>query len=238
MDIGALMRKRARLIGSVLRARSLDEKVDIREQFMGRFWPQIEAGEITAGDRLCLSHCRNRGRARTHGRQREHRQNRAQGALIMPDPRMLKLADLLVHYCTSVQPGDWVLVRGHVAALPLVEATVAAVVDGGRQSHAATGERRPDHGAAARERCPVGLGVAAGRDDGRETGRAHRHQRRGQHPHADRDGPEASAAPAKRPASDPPPVCRPVGGGDASLDGHAFPVPGLCPRGRYESGRL
>ena len=49
----------------------------------------------------------------------------------MPDPRLLKLADLLVHYCTAVQPGDWVLVRGHVASLPLVEATVAAVVDAG-----------------------------------------------------------------------------------------------------------
>ena len=46
IEIGALMRKRARLIGSVLRTRSLDEKVDIREKFMGRFWPQIEAGEI------------------------------------------------------------------------------------------------------------------------------------------------------------------------------------------------
>ncbi len=46
LDIGVLMRKRARLIGSVLRSRSLDEKVDIREKFMGRFWPQIEAGQI------------------------------------------------------------------------------------------------------------------------------------------------------------------------------------------------
>jgi putative PIG3 family NAD(P)H quinone oxidoreductase len=47
IEIGALMRKRARLIGSVLRSRSLDEKVDIREKFMGRFWPQLEAGAIT-----------------------------------------------------------------------------------------------------------------------------------------------------------------------------------------------
>ena len=47
IEIGALMRKRAKLIGSVLRSRSLDEKVDIREKFMGRFWPQIEAGAIT-----------------------------------------------------------------------------------------------------------------------------------------------------------------------------------------------
>ena len=50
---------------------------------------------------------------------------------MMADPRLLKLADLLVHYCTAIQPGDWVQVRGHVAALPLVEATVAAVVAAG-----------------------------------------------------------------------------------------------------------
>jgi aminopeptidase len=60
-----------------------------------------------------------------------YRNSNLEGTLIMPDPRLLKLADLLVHYCTAVRPGDWVLVRGHVAALPLIEATVAAVVDAG-----------------------------------------------------------------------------------------------------------
>jgi aminopeptidase len=38
----------------------------------------------------------------------------------MIDPRLAKLADILVHYSANVQPGDWVRVLGHVAALPLV----------------------------------------------------------------------------------------------------------------------
>jgi aminopeptidase len=49
----------------------------------------------------------------------------------MVDPRTTKLAGLLVHYCTEVQPGDWVLVRGHVAAMPLIEETVAEVLRAG-----------------------------------------------------------------------------------------------------------
>jgi aminopeptidase len=49
----------------------------------------------------------------------------------MADSRLVKLADLLANYCTSVKPGDWVLVRGHVMALPLVEETVAAVTHAG-----------------------------------------------------------------------------------------------------------
>ncbi|MFN2203156.1 MAG: aminopeptidase [Caldilineaceae bacterium] len=49
----------------------------------------------------------------------------------MTDPRITRTADLLVNYCTSVQPGDWVLVSGHVGALPLVQETVAAVARAG-----------------------------------------------------------------------------------------------------------
>jgi len=49
----------------------------------------------------------------------------------MTDPRIEKLAATLVNYCTSVQPGDWVLVRGHVLALPLVEETVRHVTAAG-----------------------------------------------------------------------------------------------------------
>ncbi|MDQ3248752.1 MAG: aminopeptidase, partial [Chloroflexota bacterium] len=45
----------------------------------------------------------------------------------MTDPRIEKLAATLVNYCTGVQPGDWVLVRGHVLALPLVEEVVTQV---------------------------------------------------------------------------------------------------------------
>ena len=42
----------------------------------------------------------------------------------MPDPNVEKLASILVNYCTQVKPGDWVLVRGHVLAQPLVEQVV------------------------------------------------------------------------------------------------------------------
>ncbi len=49
----------------------------------------------------------------------------------MPDLRAVKLAETLVHYCTNVRPGDWVLVRGHVAALPLVEQVVDQVARAG-----------------------------------------------------------------------------------------------------------
>lgn len=46
LDIGRLMRKRLRLIGSVLRARSLAEKTEIKQRFMERFWPAVESGAI------------------------------------------------------------------------------------------------------------------------------------------------------------------------------------------------
>lgn len=46
IDIGRLMRKRIHLIGSVLRARSLEEKTDIRSQFISRCWTLIDNGEL------------------------------------------------------------------------------------------------------------------------------------------------------------------------------------------------
>jgi aminopeptidase len=49
----------------------------------------------------------------------------------MSDPRISRTADLLVNYCTAVQPGDWVLVSGHVTAVPLVQEVIAAVLDAG-----------------------------------------------------------------------------------------------------------
>lgn len=45
-DIGKLMRKRARLIGSVLRSRTLEEKQEIKESFMNRCWPMIQRGAM------------------------------------------------------------------------------------------------------------------------------------------------------------------------------------------------
>lgn len=46
LDIGKLMRKRARLIGSVLRSRSLGEKQEIKDTFINRCWHLIQRGEI------------------------------------------------------------------------------------------------------------------------------------------------------------------------------------------------
>lgn len=46
VNLGALMGRRLRLIGSVLRGRPLEEKVEIKERFMDRFWPLLEAGTI------------------------------------------------------------------------------------------------------------------------------------------------------------------------------------------------
>lgn len=49
----------------------------------------------------------------------------------MSDPRMVKLAELLVHYSVEIKPGDWVMVRGDVAAEPLVAEVVRQVVRAG-----------------------------------------------------------------------------------------------------------
>ncbi len=49
----------------------------------------------------------------------------------MGDPRIEKLADVLVNYSAEIQPGDWVLVGGHVLALPLLEEVVRQVVRAG-----------------------------------------------------------------------------------------------------------
>ncbi len=46
INLGALMGRRLRMIGSVLRSRSLTEKVEIKERFMERFWPLLLAGTI------------------------------------------------------------------------------------------------------------------------------------------------------------------------------------------------
>lgn len=46
IHLGALMGRRLRLIGSVLRGRPLEEKVEIKERFMQQFWPLFEAGSI------------------------------------------------------------------------------------------------------------------------------------------------------------------------------------------------
>ncbi len=46
VDISRVMRKRLRLIGSVLRARSIDEKQAIRDAFVNRCWRLMQQGRI------------------------------------------------------------------------------------------------------------------------------------------------------------------------------------------------
>jgi aminopeptidase len=46
----------------------------------------------------------------------------------MGDPRVEKLADILVNYSTRVQPGEWVGILGDVGALPLVRAVYDKVL--------------------------------------------------------------------------------------------------------------
>ena len=49
----------------------------------------------------------------------------------MNDPRIDKLADVLVNYSTNVQPGEWVGILGDVTALPYLRAVYLAVVRAG-----------------------------------------------------------------------------------------------------------
>lgn len=46
IDLSILMRGRQRLIGSVLRSRSLEEKIEIHDRFEERFWPDLVSGAI------------------------------------------------------------------------------------------------------------------------------------------------------------------------------------------------
>jgi aminopeptidase len=49
----------------------------------------------------------------------------------MADPRIDKLAHLLVNYSTKVKPGEWVLVSGNVVAVPLIEAITREIIRAG-----------------------------------------------------------------------------------------------------------
>ncbi|GAB4541098.1 MAG: NAD(P)H-quinone oxidoreductase [Anaerolineae bacterium] len=46
IDLRALMGRRLRIIGSVLRGRAVEEKIEITRRFMARFWPLLEKGDI------------------------------------------------------------------------------------------------------------------------------------------------------------------------------------------------
>ena len=46
INMGLLLRKRLKIIGSTLRTRSLSEKIDITQQFSQRFWPALASGAL------------------------------------------------------------------------------------------------------------------------------------------------------------------------------------------------
>ena len=46
IDLGLLLRKRARIVGTVLRARSLDEKIALANEFTERVLPLFEEGHL------------------------------------------------------------------------------------------------------------------------------------------------------------------------------------------------
>jgi tumor protein p53-inducible protein 3 len=46
IDLSTLMRGRQSVIGSVLRSRSLEEKIELRDKFERRFWPDLVSGKI------------------------------------------------------------------------------------------------------------------------------------------------------------------------------------------------
>ena len=54
-----------------------------------------------------------------------------QGETRVSDPRIDGLARLLVNYCVATRPGDWVLIRGDLAAQPLVARVHAQVLAAG-----------------------------------------------------------------------------------------------------------
>lgn len=49
----------------------------------------------------------------------------------MSDPRIVRLANLLVHYCIEVKPGEQIMVEGSSASLPLIKETYRAVLQAG-----------------------------------------------------------------------------------------------------------
>ncbi|MBN1963743.1 MAG: aminopeptidase, partial [Anaerolineae bacterium] len=49
----------------------------------------------------------------------------------MVDPRLTKLANVLVNYCVSVQPGQWTLVQADMIAVPLAREVFRAVLRAG-----------------------------------------------------------------------------------------------------------
>ena len=52
----------------------------------------------------------------------------------MSDRRRKRLADILVNYSLELQPGEWVLIRGNIAAEPLIHDIVEKITEAGAHS--------------------------------------------------------------------------------------------------------
>src|SRR5688500_11850720 len=51
--------------------------------------------------------------------------------LLMTDPRLLKLADVLVNYSIKPKRGDWIAIQADIPALPLANAVYEKVLQAG-----------------------------------------------------------------------------------------------------------
>ncbi len=57
----------------------------------------------------------------------------------MADPRLVKLADILVNYSLKIQPGEWVVVTGNIVAEPLMVEVLRAITKSGGHVNLLTG---------------------------------------------------------------------------------------------------
>ncbi len=65
----------------------------------------------------------------------------------MKDPRVAKLADLLVNYSVKVQPEEWVMITGNMVAEPLIAEVLRAVLEaGGRPTVIMTSDLLEEYG--------------------------------------------------------------------------------------------
>src|SRR5687768_3196113 len=75
-------------------------------------------------------------------RGRETRQNRRKGTTMLVDPRIAKMAELLVRYSLGIREGDFCVIRATPVAAPLVQECYRQVLLAGGQPH--TEIRLPD----------------------------------------------------------------------------------------------
>ena len=75
VNVGALMGRRATWIGTMLRARPIEEKIAVTRRFATEMLPLFDSGQLRPGHRQSLPVRSDRRRPPAHGRQRERRQD-------------------------------------------------------------------------------------------------------------------------------------------------------------------